>query len=1262
MADVNRIRFKINGKEYTVGEEVSSDVTLLDFVRQNAGLKGTKFMCRQGGCGACIVAVRRKPGANVMSVNTCLVSVTSCYNWDITTIEKVGNRLDGYSPIQKTLAENNGSQCGYCSPGWVMALYSLLENKKELSALEIEKSFGSNVCRCTGYRPILEAFKKFAKDAPEYSVPDIEDLSPCQSVNKTMNSNANTGDWCIVTKSDITENKIIEFTLDDGKNWVRAEEVDDIFNALSKRGYASYMLVAGNTAKGAYPIFEYPQLLIDISGVSALKGYKVDQNLIIGAGTTLTEFLNICEMMSKTEEFAYLEAFVRHLHRVAHIAVRNLGTIAGNLMLKYYHNEFASDIYLLLETVGAYITILGRGGSSSQKVSMQEFLRTDIRGKVIFNVLLPPLSSDYKVVTFKTTPRAQNAHATVNAGFCYKYKYDNKVISARIVFGGLSSRFSRAKATEQSLIGKSLFLNETLQSALDVLQRELIVKENPPEPPAPYRKQLALALFYKGLLTLCPEEMVNSIYQSGKTDLRESRIISKGSQLYDTKPELWPLTEPVIKKDALIQCAGEATYTYDEPELPHEVHAAFVLSTVPLGNIVSIHPEKALNIPGVIAFYTAKDIPGLNSFTPTNEPTIKRNEEILCSGQIKYYNQPIAIVVAQSQEIADRAAKVVEVSYTNIKKPEIDVKKTKKDPNRLMLVKSNDASNKGNEIAHVIKHSETIYGQYHFTMENIACVTYPVEDNYEVYATTQWPDAVQIIISKVLNIHQNRVDVYVRRLGGAYGIKITRSTQVAAACSLVAFKLNKPCRFIQSITTTMRAIGKRFPCSADFEVAINNDGVIQYMDFNIFEDNGYTVNEQLAILGAKIYNTCYDGSTWNFKCYDCTTDTAKNTWCRSPATLETIAMVEKIMERISYEVSKDPAEVRLSNLDYKTHGVLKEMYETLKLNSDYIQRRINVNNFNSTNRWKKRGLRFSFLRWVHDEPRYFDINISVYHGDGSVAITHGGVEMGQGINTKAAQVCAYLLNIPLDKIQVKATNTIAAPNGSTSGGSITSQNIIVGVHRACKQLLERLEPIIKDMKNATWAEIIQKAFDANIDLQSHGFVALNLQYYNVYGVTLSEVEVDILTGESEILRVDLLEDAGQSVSPKIDVGQVEGAFVMGIGYWLTEDLVYDSGTGELLTDRTWNYYVPQARDIPFDFRIYFKKDSFSNDVIFGSKAIGEPPMCMAVSLTFAIREALVAARAHSGIHSTDWFEIDGPYTPSKVCMAAATNIKQFKFN
>ncbi|KAF9416485.1 hypothetical protein HW555_006152 [Spodoptera exigua] len=1262
---MDTIWFKVNGVRYTVKSgEVNSDLTLLDYLRNHLELRGTKYMCREAGCGSCMVTVKQSKG-QPYAVNSCMLTVVSCHGLNITTIEGLGNRHTGYHPLQTTLAKYNGSQCGYCSPGWIMSMHSLQESNPNLTQLEIEQSLGSNICRCTGYRPIFDAFKSLAVDSVDKNLQDIEDLKICEKTgNKCDEQHCDDSDWCIVKEDDLLNTRMIQMKLKDGKYWYKVTCIKNIFDILDDKGEDSYMLVAGNTARGAYPIEEFPRVMIDINAVPELKGYKIDQNLIIYGGVTLTELLDIFKRIAAQEYFAYLTKFYDHLRKVAHIPVRNIGTIAGNLMIKHKHNFFASDIYLLLQTVGAQLTLVRRH-SRTKTVTMEEFLKIDMKGVIILNVMLPPLSCEYQVATFKVMPRSTSYHSIVNAGFLYQLHNQNKVICSRIAFGGLSPSFTRASKTERFLTGKQLFTNDTLQSAVKVLNEEIVVEENPPEPSVEYRRKLALGLFYKGLLSLCPDNLLNARYKTGAIKIHDTRPVSKGVQYFETDPSTYPLNQPIQKVEALIQCAGEAHYTDDLPSLPNEVHAAFVVTTIGVGEIVSIDASKALSQPGVVAFYTAKDIPGHNSFTPTNGRNFPVDEEIFCEKQVKYFNQPLGVIVAETHALAEKAAKMVKVQYKNIRKPVLDVKEAIKDPNRVSFYASDDATDVGKDVQKVIKGGVTIYAQNHFCIENIPCVIRPTEEGIKVYTSSQYVDSIHVGMSKALNVDQSSIDIYVRRVGGSYGLKLTRNVQAAIACALVVLKLNRTCRFIQSLTSTTRSLGKKLPSTTNYEIAVNNSGVIQYINYNLYMDNGHTVNFKFNFLIMSSYNNCYDKSRWNLRCYNATTDVPKNDWLRAIGALDGIAHAELIMERISYELALDPIQVRLNNLDRQTSGAIEDMYDTLKSQAKYDDRRLVVDNYNKQNRWKKRGLRFSFTRWPLPALGYNNVLLSIYHGDGSVAIAHGGIEMGQGINTKVIQVCAYYFKIPLSKIKVKGYDTMSTPNSAETAGSIGSQNIALGVSRCCETILERLKPIRNKMGDATWEQIVEAAHTAGIDLQAQSFVNTSdaTKYsYNVFGVALAEVEIDVLTGESELIRVDVMENVGKSISPEIDVGQVEGGFMMGVGYWTSERLVYDKNTGELLTNRTWNYAVPMNTDIPQDFRVYFKKNSYSYAAIHGAKAVGEPPMCMSVVVALAIREAISEARKESGIPTTQWFNIDGPSTVEVIGLSTETKVSDFKFN
>ncbi|CAD7078518.1 unnamed protein product [Hermetia illucens] len=427
------IDFKINGKFYKVSlQNYPVDITLNTFIRQHAKLSGTKFMCLEGGCGACICVIKgRHPDTKEMKMwatNSCLTLLNTCDGWEVTTVEGIGNKKDGYHPIQTRLAHLNGTQCGYCSPGMVMNMYGLLESSGgKVYTDEIENSFGGNICRCTGYRPILDAMKSFGADSTYCS--DIEDLKKiCYK----------TGDQC--SKICSRPNKKVHVIFDDNVEWVKAYSVDDILEVLDKIGSKSYMLVAGNTAHGVYRRSRDIQVFIDVNHIPELHAHHIDKDeLVLGGNLSLTETMDILRKASSKPAFEFCKKVWHHMDLIANVPVRNMGTLAGNLSIKHGRNEFPSDIFIFLEALDAKIVVMGTNSKLS-KVSVMDYLQMDMQKKVIIKLILPARPvTEYIFNSYKIMPRAQNAHAYVNAGFLMQMSGDT-VKSARVCFGGINPR------------------------------------------------------------------------------------------------------------------------------------------------------------------------------------------------------------------------------------------------------------------------------------------------------------------------------------------------------------------------------------------------------------------------------------------------------------------------------------------------------------------------------------------------------------------------------------------------------------------------------------------------------------------------------------------------------------------------------------------------------------------------------------------------------------------------------------------------------
>ncbi|KOB76483.1 Aldehyde oxidase AOX1 [Operophtera brumata] len=892
------------------------------------------------------------------------------------------------------------------------------------------------MCRCTGYRPIADAFKSFATDADQRlldKICDLEDLSILKQcgvkcAKQCPHKNANK----VEDEDDFTflnDNKMIKVNYGTQRTWYRAYSLDDVFKAMAN---GEYKLIAGNTGQ-------------DIFNVAEIKGYIMDVNVVLGAGMPLSEMMQVFQDLSaEKEEFEYLKQLYDHMDLVAHIPVRNI------------------------------------------------------------------------------MPRSQNAHAVVNAGFLFKFEQNSNLLEkATIVYGSISPKFIHASKTEQVLFGKDPFNNETLQLALKTLSEEVSPEEAPPEPSAKYRKMLAIALYYKAILSLSPDDKVDPRFRSGGEAIK--RHTSKGSQTYDTDKTVWPLNQPVPKIEALVQCSGEATFANDLPTQTDEVFAAFVTADAPPGSIINdFDLSEAMKISGVIAFYSAKDIPGENTFTPAGIPFIVVNEELLCEKEVQFYGQPAGLIVADKEKTANKAAKLVKVKYSSESKnkPLLTIDEVMASPERSKRVKNDktvEPTDTGHDVKTIVYGDMKIGSQFHYYMEPQTSVARLTEDGMEVYSSTQWLDLNNVAVANV--------NIIVRRVGGAYGGKISRSAQIACAAALVTHLLGKTCRLIMPLTTNMKTIGKRIGTNCSFEIGVDKEGVIQYLKNDIYQDAGCSYNEALSALILKPFQNCYDAKRWQIK-------TSK-----------------LIMEKIAYCTGQDPIEVRLRNMLQEEGGEknpIPEMIEQIKKDSEFSSRKEQIDHFNTQNRYK-----------TTTNNSNFNSIVNIYHGDGTVVVIHGGIEMGQGINTKTAQVCAYALGIPLDKISVKPSTSFTSPNAIVTGGSIGSECVSFATMKACEILNERLKPFKEKLDNPKWEEVIGAAYAAGIDLQATYMFSPakgDVQAYNVYAVGVIEVELDILSGNHDVRRVDILEDTGRSLSPEIDVAQIEGAFIMGLGYWTSEKL------------------------------------------------------------------------------------------------------------
>ncbi|ALC47090.1 CG18522, partial [Drosophila busckii] len=1246
-----------------------ADISLNTFIREHAGLTGTKFMCQEGGCGVCVCALSGiHPVTGELctwAVNSCLTLLNTCLGLEVTTTEGLGNKRKGYHAIQQRLTKMNGTQCGYCSPGFVMNMYALLKSTGgKVTMAEVENSFGGNICRCTGYRPILDAMKSFAVDS-NIQVPaecaDIEDLS-----NKTC---PKTGELCAGSCKKQPKNVQL---YSDGSRWYWPQTISTLFEALqqAEKEQLPYMLVAGNTAHGIYRRSADIKAFIDVRAVGELRGYSLKDNaLSLGGNLSLTETMDICRKFEKTAGFEYLSQVWLHLDWIANVPVRNAGTLAGNLSIKHAHPEFPSDVYIVMEALNAKV-IVQESASKQEAISLDSYLKLNMQGKLIRGFILPAYSKEEFIFdSYKIMPRAQNAHAYVNAGFLVEMDANSQVKSARVCFGGIRPDFVHASSIEKLLIGSNPFENSLLERAFSNLESILQPDEVLPDASPAYRRKLACGLFYKFLLKAATQRQKTVAKKHETGGLLLQRPVSSGKQSFETFSQHYPVTKPTDKHEGLIQCAGEATYANDLPTQHNQLWAAFVTAKRIGAVVTKVDISAAMALDGVVAYLDAKDIPGPNDVTAATKDAFffPMPQQLFATGRIQFYQQPIGMILATSNALANRAAELVDLSYEGgaeqvlpsmkhvlasaasgdrIKQPVkslIDVLDLKED----FQISSSGQLDMGL--------------QYHYFLEPHTTVAIPFEGGLQVYAATQWMDLTQDVISKMLNLKNNEVQVKTRRIGGGYGGKGECGNLVATAAALAAQKLRRTVRFVQSLESIMTSTGKRWAFHLDYDFFAKSNGRIVGINSRFYEDAGYM--EKMSPMGhtTMLSKNCYEFSD-NFKLdgYMVMSDSPSSTSCRAPGSVEGVALIENIIEHIAFEADLDPADVRYANL--LPQHKMGEMMPRFLENTLYKERRAEILSFNKEHRWRKRGLGLSILEYQMGYFGQFPATVAIYHGDGTVVVAHGGIEMGQGMNTKIAQVAAHILEIPLDQIRIEASDTINGANSMVTGGSIGSEAVCYAVRKACETLNLRLAPVKEEIKPANWQQLINEAYNRKVNLiASDQCKQDDMEPYSVCALSLTEVEMDVLTGNYLITRVDLLEDTGESLNPNVDIGQIEGAFMMGLGYWTSEQIVVDPVTGECLTNRTWNYKPPGAKDIPIDFRIELLPKSPNKAGFMRSKATGEPAICTAVSVAFALQQALQAARDDAGVPKS-WVTLNAPMTPELLVLHAGTEASQLRLS
>ena len=771
-----------------------------------------------------------------------------------------------------------------------------------------------------------------------------------------------------------------------------------------------------------------------------------------------------------------------------------------------------------------------------------------------------------------------------------------------------------------------------------------------------------------------------------------------------TLKELLPATQQgqdLIHESAHLHVTGEAIYTDDIPELRGTLYAALVLSPVAHGELIGEGIDRAAILAehGVVAVYTAKDIPGENNCGP-----IIHDDPFLASGKVEFLGQAVAVVVARNMLHAREAASKAKVQVKAL--PAIlTIEEAMAQQSFIMPAKGITRGTPAEAIRkapHRIKGTTECGQQEQFYLEGQITYAVPREDGQlTLYVSTQHPDGNQREAAAALNLTTNDVEVICRRMGGGFGGKEGNSSIFSQSAALAAFKLQKPVKLRVNRDDDMMITGKRHNFRIDYEAGFDDQGRILGVDVALMSRCGYSTDYSGPVNDRAVLHidNCYYLPHLKIVSHRCKTNTQSATAFRGFGGPQGMFGIETVIEQIANTLGKDPLDVRRANLyqDPAISGnpatmttqynqliedfVGDKVMDQLEAESGYRARRDSINRFNNESKYRKRGLALvplkfgiSFTATMLNQGGAL-VNVFM---DGSVSVNHGGTEMGQGLNTKMAQVAADGLGIPVRLVRVTGTDSQKVPNASATSASSGADINGGAINNACDQLRERLAPVAARRlgceastirfegghatSSATadklaWADLCKQAWLDRVGLSVTGFymtpfIQYDFQtlqgkafYYYCYGASVTEVEIDTRTGEWWLKGVDIVHDVGRSINPAIDKGQIEGAYVQGMGWLTMEECIWDK-KGKLLTHGPSTYKIPVAGDVPEHFNVSLFDNENLRPTPFKSKATGEPPLMLALSTYFALRDAVSASAGHKTV-----VHMDAPATPERILMA-----------
>jgi xanthine dehydrogenase molybdopterin binding subunit/xanthine dehydrogenase small subunit len=1244
--------FTLNGQRRVV-DDVAPTTTLLEYLR-GEGCTGTKEGCSEGDCGACTVAlidVDGKGERTYRAVHACISLLPMFAGREVVTVEGVGSR-EAPHPVQSAMVRAYGSQCGYCTPGFIASMFEgyyrddlplapASETEATHVRTELADQLSGNLCRCTGYRPIRDAM--------------LEARSQRRACHER-------GDGPDLFQLRVRGAKSAIPALDyaaQGERFLRPTELSELLRLRAELPDA--VLVAGATEVGVDRNKKgrvFP-LLLSTEGVAEIREVRREGGDVwIGGAATLTQ---IGEATAGT--FPSLDQM---LMVFAARQVRNRATLAGNLVTASPIGDLA-PVFLSLD---ARIVLASVRGERTLPLAdfFVAYRKTVLAPDEIVRAVVVPAGPAAGLVrrahAFKVSKRRELDISIVAAAFTVDQDGAGIIRHARLAYGGVAATPIRAHEAEDFLVGRP-WTDATLDGAIEILDRSFKPIDDA-RSGREFRDGLVGSLFEK-------------FWRGEASDVQDAPLdFIPGKPTEDSAPYA-----SLRHESAWGHVTGSAVYVDDTASRRRGMLEMWPV-TVPhaRAKILRVDTAAARAMPGVALVIVAGDIPGLNDIG-----AIRHDEPLLAADEISFHGQMVAMVVGESLLACRRAAAKVVVDVEPL-------------PAILGLTAAIEAGSY-HTLPHVIARGDVdaalqasphrlegeleIGGQEHFYLEaQAAWAERGDDDDVFVCSSTQHPSEVQAAVSHVLHLPRHKVVVQAPRMGGGFGGKETQGNAFAALAALAAWRTGRAVRIQLDRDVDIQITGKRHPFHARFSAGFGDDGRVHGIRASLVNDGGYALDLSESILDRALFHldNSYYLPAVRFEGRVAKTHVVSHTAFRGFGGPQGMVVIEEIMDRIARTLGLPPETVRERNL-YRlgtresgtstTHygqelgdDRLARIWEELVASSGFAERRVEVSAWNAESAHTKRGLAITPVKFGISFTASF-LNqagaLVLVYRDGTVQVNHGGTEMGQGLATKMHGVAMRALGLPSDRVRVMKTQTDKVPNTSATAASSGADLNGAAVLAACDMLKERLAPVAITMINAKagtahhagtirfedahivstgepsirlrFEDVVEQAYLRQISLSAAGYYRTpGLAYdkskghgrpfhYYAYGAAVSEVEIDGRTGMKRTRRVDILHDVGDSLNPAIDRGQIEGAFVQGMGWLTAEELKWDA-KGRLLTHSASTYMIPSIGDAPADMRVTLFERATQPGVVHGSKAVGEPPLMLAISVREAIRDAIAA--------------------------------------